>query len=88
MTHEQKRIRGYEAAYYAISEYRKEARDALEPHGKRQGRTKTWWEGYAEGLLAAQCIMILGGCPDHHTNPKEINEILKREKKRKKGLAK
>jgi hypothetical protein len=83
-----KRISGYEAADIIIQELLDDAKKKLEPYAKREGRKIDWWKGYNEGLLAAHCFMVLGQFPDHHENPKQLEDVIDREKKRRDALMK
>lgn len=83
-----KRIQGYEAADITIEEMMRDAKNKLEPYAKREGRKLDWWRGYYQGLVSAHCMMVLGKFPEHHENPKQIQEAIEREKQRRVELMK
>ena len=88
MTHEQKRIRGYEAADIIIEELIRDAREKLEPYAKREGKKIDWWKGHFEGLVVAHCFMVYGQFPEQPENAKKIEEAIQRELKRIEELTK
>jgi hypothetical protein len=88
MDNKDKAIRGYAAADIIIEETMRDAKNKLEPYAKRENRKLDWWKGYYQGLVSAHCTMVLGQFPEHHENPKQIQEAIEREKQRRAELMK
>lgn len=71
---------GLKAASLAIQSFIKEARSAIAPYGKRQGRKLEWWRGELQGLIAAKVMLALAFSPEHPENAKQITDLLARAK--------
>jgi hypothetical protein len=67
-------LQGYQAADKVVEDL---MRSSHEVRPKKQGNRKSadYRSGYADGLLAAHCLLVMGSHPKQ--NEKEIWEILK-----------